>query len=160
MKKLYLGISVMVLIFAVLALCATSSFCDEDIDAVTTASKKFYYAKSSLTGEMLQELINSHHAAFVLSTTNPDNSPNAGFFIPEMPSNSTIKFGLANNQTRQNIERTKKAVLTVYKASPDADRKTRHQGARLILRLDEKKSKNKLTHKMLIMEIVKVLPLG
>ncbi len=160
MKKLYLNISVMVLPLAFLALSAAPSFGTEDVDAIASASKKFYYAKSSLTGEMLQRLINSHQAAFVLSTTNPDNSPNAGFFIPEMLSDSTIKFGLADNQTRRNIERTRKAVLTVYKSSPDADGKTRHQGARLILRLDEKKSKNKLMHKMLTMRIEKILPLG
>ncbi len=160
MKKLYLGISVMVLPFAFLVLLAAPSFCTEDVDAIASASKKFYYAESSLTGEMLQKIINSHQAAFVLSTTNSDNSPNAGFFIPEMLSDSTIKFGLADNQTRRNIERTEKAILTVYKSSLDADGKVRHQGARLILRRDERKSKDKKTYKVITMKIVKILPLG
>ncbi len=137
------------------ALCA-----DNAPDGVTGASRKNYYVKTSLTGQALQEVINSHKAAFVLSTTNPDNSPNAGVFIPAMASDSIVKFGLADNQTRQNIQRTKKAVLTIYRFLPENSGKKRHQGARLILELMEKDQVNKKSHHMLPMKIKKVLPLG
>ncbi len=160
MKNLYVILLGLVTIISV-NLVASDSFCEcENMDAFTGASKKNYYSKTSITGDALQKVINSHEAAFVLSTTNPDNSPHAAVFIPAMASDSEVKFGLAENQTRQNIERTKKAVLTVYRFLPDETKKKRHQGARLILELDENKSDQKNTHKMIIMKIQHVLPLG
>ncbi len=129
-------------------------------DVFTGASTKSHFKENSLTGKSLQQVINSHDAAFVLSTVNPDNSPNAAVFIPAMASDSEIKFGLAENQSRKNIERTKRAVLTVYRYLPKESRENRHQGARLILELDEKQSVDKTTHKMLIMKIRQILPLG
>ncbi len=140
--------------------CANAVFADNAPDVFTGASTKNHFTENSLTGEALKQVINDHQAAFVLSTTNPDNSPNAAVFIPAMASDSTIKFGLAKNQSRRNIERTKQAVLTVYRYLPQENRQNRHQGARLILELDEQKSETKKSHKMIIMKIKQVLPLG
>lgn len=160
MKNMYLMLLAVVTVISV-NLFASDSFCEcESMDAFTGASKTSYYSETSLTGDALHKVINNHQAAFVLSTTDPDNSPHAAVFIPAMASGSEVKFGLADNQTRRNIERTKKAVLTVYRFLPDETRKKRHKGARLILELDENQSAEKNTHKMIIMKIQKVLPLG
>ncbi len=160
MKNMYVILLSLVTVISVI-LVESDSFSDSrNIDVFTGASKTRYYSKTALTGEALHKVINSHQAAFVVSTTNPDNSPHAAVFIPSMASDSEVKFGLAENQTRQNIERTRKAVLTVYRFLPGETEKNRHKGARLFLELDETQSVEKKTHKMIIMEIRKVLPLG
>ncbi len=161
MKKLHLIAPLAVIASILSVLSVSNSHCaSEDIDVIASASKKYHYSKTSLTGKALQQVINAHQATFVLSTTNPDNSPNAGVFIPEMTSDSTVKFGLAENQTRQNIEKTKKAVLTVYKFLPEEIGKSSPQGARLILELIEEKSVNQKSYNILEMKIKKVIPLG
>ncbi len=146
-----------------LFVCSLVFFCSAafgaDVDGVAGASKKNYYQQSSLTGDELLKVIKNRDAAFVLSTTNPDNSPNAGVFIPGVVSDSVLKFGMAKNQTALNIKRTRKAVLTVYRLLPDQSGKHRHQGARLILELLEGE-KAQQSARIIQMKIKRVLPLG
>jgi hypothetical protein len=134
------------------------------VDGISGASTKNYYEKGALTDDGLMTVIKERTAGFVLSTVNPDGSPNAGVFIPGMVSGKILKFGMARNQTRINIERTKLAVLTVYKYDQDApDEQLKHQGARLYLKLvqasDPEAAKNsKLS--VINMEITRIAPLG
>ena len=141
--------------FCLLFSTALAAVTVDMVDGVAGASKKNYYEKTSLTGEKLFEAIKSCKVAFVLSTTNPDGSPNAGVFIPGVVSDSVLKFGMAQNQTALNIKRTKQAVLTVYQlVEGESGKKNLHYGARLVLELVE--SEDKALH----LKIKSVLPLG
>ena len=132
----------------------------EPVDAFSGASTRNHFVKSSLEAGEILKVIENKDAAFVLSTTNPDGSPNAAVFIPGVDSHSVLKFGLAQNQTLLNIERTKEAVLTVYRFLPDQPKGKRHQGARLVLELIEVKSKKEKRYTQVKMEIKKILPIG
>lgn len=147
MKKLVL--------FCILCFVASTAFCAESVDGVASASKKNFYEKTSLMDEKLLEVIKGRNAAFVLSTTNADGSPNAGVFIPGVLSDTVLKFGMGENQTSMNIKRTKQAMLTVYQlVAGESDKKNLHYGARLVLELIEIKDK------VLHLKIKRVLPLG
>ncbi len=161
MKRLSLAVvrTAVTVMFLSLCMVETSSG-TEQVDAFTSASKKNHFSNTCLKGDALMKVIKNHDAAFVLSTTNPDNSPNAAVFMPGIVSENTLKFGLADNQSRKNIERTKKAVLTVYKLSYNKTGKNKHQGARLFLELVEDETVNKKSHTVFIMKIQRVMPLG
>lgn len=131
------------------------------VDAYTSASTKNHYLSSSLSGNLLLDTIRKKEAAFVLSTTNPDGSPNAAVFIPGVVSDSVLRFGLVKNQTRLNIERTGVAVLTVYRFMPEQPQGRQHNGARLRLRLINEPEQNKNKgFKVIRMEIREILPVG
>lgn len=137
------------------------------VDGISGASTKNYYEKGALTDDGLMTVITEKSAGFVLSTVNPDGSPNAGVFIPGIVSGVSgkiLKFGMARNQTRINIERTKLAVMTVYKYDQDSpNEQLKHQGARLSLKLiqasDPEPAKNS-KFSVIKMEITRIAPLG
>ena len=50
-------------------------------DAVSSASVANFYTDNALTGDDLMNAINSTAGFYLVSTTNPDGSPNAAYFI-------------------------------------------------------------------------------
>lgn len=129
------------------------------IDAVSGATKPEFLTWELVESENLQNLINAHSAAYILSTTNPDGKPYASAIMPEYGKDSTIKFALAYNQTRTNLDRSGSALLTVY----SVDCKTgRHIGARILLKqkraVDSKLMKTK-GMRVVTMSIESVKPL-
>lgn len=50
-------------------------------DAVSSASVADFYGQAALTGDDLMNAINSFSGFYLVTTTNPDNSPNAAFFV-------------------------------------------------------------------------------
>lgn len=141
----------------------------EPIDGITSASKTFYYEKSSFTNEVLFEKINEHggEMAITVATVNEDNSPNLAVLIPKVASKEHLVFGVSDNQTRKNLLLRKKAMLAVYSKHPESDDKLiQNQGARVLLILEEDSStlqelRNKFPQPRLIfMRILRVLPLG
>ena len=93
----------------VLAVSAMPAVLAEDTDAFTSASVSSYYGDFALTGDELMNAINSFSGTYLICTTNPDGTPNAGVFIFACVKNEDkyyIQMGLAENQTKQNLLRT------------------------------------------------------
>ena len=107
----------------VLAVSAMPAVLAEDTDAFTSASVSSYYGDFALTGDELMNAINSFSGTYLICTTNPDGTPNAGVFIFACVKNEDkyyIQMGLAENQTKQNLLRTGEA-LAVYAANPSTE---------------------------------------
>ena len=72
-------------------------------DAVSSASVANFYADYALTGDDLMNAINSTAGFYLVSTTNPDGSPNAAYFIfgmTKLNDQYYLQLGLAENQSR------------------------------------------------------------
>ena len=96
-----------------------------DVDTFATASVADYYASAALTGDDLMNAVNSQSGCYIVNTTNPDGSPNAGYFIfaiKKLNDKYYIQLGLAPNQSKTNLE-TNGEGLAVYAALPAADAK-------------------------------------
>jgi len=79
----------------------------ESPDAVTSASVADFYADSALTGDNLMNAINAFSGTYLVSTTNPDGTPNTAYFIFSMvkhEDNYYLQLGLAENQSKANLE--------------------------------------------------------
>ena len=76
MKKLFAC-----LLAAVFALSLASVSLAETADAFTSASTNSYYGDYGLTGDELMEALNSFSGFYVITTVNPDGSPNAAYFV-------------------------------------------------------------------------------
>ena len=85
-------------------------------DAFTSASVANYYAQYALTGDDLMNAVNAQAGFYLVCTTNPDGSPNAGVFIfaiKKLNDKYYIQLGLAENQSKANLEATGEG-LAVY----------------------------------------------
>ena len=90
-------------------------------DAFTSASVSNFYAQYALTGDDLMNAVNDWYgeaqkATYLVCTTNPDGSPNAAVFIfgmKKLNDKYYIQLGLAENQTKANLEATGEG-LAVY----------------------------------------------
>ena len=79
----------------------------ETPDAVTSASVADFYADSALTGDDLMNAINAFSGTYLVSTTNPDGTPNTAYFIFSMVKHEDkyyLQLGLAENQSKANLE--------------------------------------------------------
>ncbi|MBR3764324.1 MAG: hypothetical protein IKK57_07215 [Clostridia bacterium] len=102
----------MVLPFAALA--------EETVDAFTSASTANYYGQYALTGDDLMNAVNSQSGCYLVCTTNPDGSPNAGYFIfaiKKLGDKYYLQLGLAPNQSSANLNANGEG-LAVYAANP------------------------------------------
>lgn len=142
------------------------------IDSISAASKAFYYAKSSLTGEDLWKAIEARAGAVVVSTANEDGTPNAAVVIPGISKDRTaLIFGIAPNQTLENLKARHVAVVTIYiYTASAADKFERNKGARIIAelitdsaeiaRLATDNKDRGASAGSTFLKIVKILPLG
>ena len=117
---------------------------NEEVEAVTHASVTDYYGDFGLSGDALMEAINTPAGSYVIATVNEDGTPQLGFFVYSMMKEGDtyyLALGLAENQTRENLERTGEA-MAIYAANPGkyADAQYAVSGARMSLKLvtDEK----------------------
>ena len=111
MKKLIALLLVLFVCLPVFSLAET--------DAVTSASVVDYYG-TILTPAQLVESISAYNGFFAVATVNPDGTPNIGFFIfsaAEHEGKLYLQFGLAENQTRANMENGS-AVTVMYAPVP------------------------------------------
>ncbi len=91
----------------------------EGADAVTSASVIDYFG-TLMSPADLAASINAYNGFFSVATVNPDNTPNIGFFIfsaAEYEGKLYLQFGLAENQTRANME-SGSAVTVMYAPLP------------------------------------------
>ena len=89
-------------------------------DAVSSASVADFYGQTALTGDDLMNAINSVSGFYLVTTTNPDNSPNAAFFVFGMVKHEDhyyVQLSLAENQSRSNLLANGEGVA-VYAATP------------------------------------------
>ena len=159
MKKLLVALMLLCLVFGASALAE---------DAVSSASVADFYGDFALTGDDLMNAINEFSGFYLITTTNPDGTANSGFFIYSCVKNEDtyyLQFGLADNQTRQNLVANGEA-LAVYAALPEADAKPYAvAGARMWVKqvTDEELLKTlnaSGSETALFFEIVSLRPLG
>lgn len=111
MKKLFAILLVLCMLLPAASLA--------EADAVTSASVVDYFG-TLMTAEDLVASISAYNGFFAVATVNPDNTPNIGFFIfsaAEHEGKLYLQFGLAENQTRANMERGS-AVTVMYAPLP------------------------------------------
>ena len=165
MKKMTLRL--VMLVMAALLACAPAL---AEVDAFTSASVTDFYGDNALTGDELMNAINSFSGFYLVCTTNPDGTANAGVFIFACVKNEDkyyIQMGLAENQTKQNLLRTGEA-LAVYAANPSTEEGAKPYitaGARMVLQqvTDEELLKVlnvKGSETALFFEITEIKPLG
>ena len=96
-----------------------------EVDAVASASVADYYASAALTGDDLMNAVNSQSGCYLVSTTNPDGTPNTAYFIfaiKKLEDKYYLQLGLAENQSKANLEANGNG-LAIYAANPEADAK-------------------------------------
>lgn len=92
-------------------------------DAVSSASVADFYADAALTGDDLMNAINSFTGTYLVSTTNPDGTPNTAFLVFSMVKHEDkyyLMIGSAENQTKANLLANGEGMV-VYGANPAAD---------------------------------------
>lgn len=164
MKKLLALLLTAVLAFSALSAVAETS------DVFTSASVADFYGANALTGDELMNAINSFSGFYLVCTTNPDGSANAGYFIYACLKNEDkyyLQMGLAENQSKQNLLETGEG-LAVYAATPSTEEGAKPyavSGAKMRLSLvtdeallAELNTKNSDT--ALFFEITEIRPLG
>lgn len=119
MKRLF---SVLMLALCMLAVLSVPAL-GEGTDATTSASVSNFYGDYALTGDELMNAMNSFSGFYIISTTNPDGTPNSAFFIfgcKKIDDTYYLQLGLAENQSRENLLANGEG-LAVYAAAPSGD---------------------------------------
>ena len=91
-------------------------------DAFASASTTSSFAQFALEGDDLMTAAQSQTGFYLICTTNPDGSPNAGVFIFTILKHEDkyyLAVGLAPNQTKANLEADGRG-LAIYAALPEA----------------------------------------
>jgi len=111
MKKLVLALMIALSLLGCAALAE---------DVVSSASVSDSFAQFALTGDDLMNAINTFSGTYVVTTVNPDGTPNAAYFIFSMVKHGEdyyLQLGLAENQSKANLNAGSKGVA-VYAANP------------------------------------------
>ena len=126
MKKTTKLVALLMALLMVLPMVAMAeAVASPSADAFTSASVSNYYAQYALTGDDLMNAVNSQTGCYIVNTTNPDGSPNAGYFIfaiKKLNDKYYVQLGLAPNQSKLNLEANGEG-LCVYAALPAPDAK-------------------------------------
>ena len=128
MKKFLALMMTLVLLLPVFAVA-------ENADVFTSASVADYYGHAALIGDDLMNAVNSQSGCYLVSTTNPDGSPNTAYFvfaIKKLNDKYYLQLGLAPNQSMNNLNANGEG-LAVYSANaaPDAEKQLAVSGARI-----------------------------
>ena len=111
MKKLVLALMI------ALFLLGTAAMAE---DVVSSASVSDSFAQFALTGDDLMNAVNTFSGTYVVTTVNPDGTPNAAYFIFSMVKHGEeyyLQLGLAENQYKATLNAGSKGVA-VYAANP------------------------------------------
>jgi hypothetical protein len=127
-------------ILACFALVSSLAGCDtgtNNVDAITTPST-VTNEYTNLTLDELVTAMRSYSGVCTVSTVNADGTSNIAVFVPAALPPDHIIFGWANNATKENFLRTKRAIL-IYDVVNlgGATKKDRHKGAKVVLVLEE-----------------------
>ena len=157
---------ILVLVLAFALLLPVCAMAEADVDVFTTASVADYYGHAALAGDDLMNAVNSQAGFYLICTTNPDGSPNAGVFIfavKKLNDKYYIQLGLAENQSKANLEQTG-IGLAVYATVP-TDKPYAVGGARFYFEAIEDQAivdelMKDARQGAMFFEITEVLPLG
>ena len=139
-----------------------------DVDAFTSASVADYYGAEALTGDDLMNAVNGQSGCYLVSTTNPDGTPNTAYFvfgIKKLDDKYYLQLGLAENQSKTNLL-TNGNGLAVYAANPvEGGKPYATSGARIyFVAIEDQAVVDALNagnaRPALFFEIVEVKPLG
>ena len=163
MKKIVALVLALVLSLSMVAMAESKS---PAADVFTSASVANYYGQYGLTGDALMEAVNSQAGFYLICTTNPDGSANAGVFIfaiKKLNDKYYIQLGLAENQSKQNLEQTGEG-LAVYGVVP-TDKPYAVGGARFYFEAIEDQAivdelMKDARQGAMFFEITEILPLG
>jgi len=108
-----------------IALLMMTSFAmaEEKVDAVASASVADFYADFALTGDELMNAINAFSGTYLVSSTNPDGTPNTAYFVFSMVKHEDayyLQLGLAENQSKANLLANGNG-MAVYAANPTGE---------------------------------------
>ncbi len=115
------------------------------VDARTQATLVIYTEELNL--EEILGLVNAgpERRVSVIGTVNADGTPHAGVFKVSSKDGQIIIDGQPGSQTCKNIERSKKAVIEVYKKPVREAKWFEHIGARLWVKLEKNTATGPLT---------------
>lgn len=110
-----------------------------EVEGVSSASVMDFYGDFGIDGDTLMDAVNSYSGSYVVATVNEDGSPQVGFYIYSMVKDGEdyyVLLGLAENQTRVNLEREGQA-MALYAANPEEGAENQYavSGARMYLEL-------------------------
>ncbi len=136
-------------------------------DAFTSASQANYYAQYALAGDDLMNAVNSQTGTYLIATVNPDGTPNVGYFIfaiKKLNDKYYVQLGLAENQSKVNLEATGTG-LGIYVANPIEGMTYTVSGARFYFEAIEDQAvidalMADARQGAMFFEITEVLPLG
>lgn len=168
-RKKYATICFTAMAGALLLLGVGSDGYDFGVDAVSGASKPIENnagglpeTMQSLSGESLAAFVNLGNNVCFLATINGDGSPFAELIKPQYGPGQVLRFGASPGPTRENIDRSGLAFLTVFGVGHDDTGNRVRMGARLVLEVQDDAGAVKRQTKgvrAMAMTIVQVLPL-
>jgi len=116
------------------------------VDARTQATIRIYTKELSMGNIIKFVNADSDQRVLVIGTTNADGTPHAGVLNVSATGHYIIINDLSNSNTCKNIERSKKAVIMVYKKPGRDDRWFEHVGARIWVELKKNTKTGSLTN--------------
>ena len=164
MKKKLFVVALCLCLALCLAACGNQAAPDA---AATPSTYTNLYTNMDLAAVL--EAMSQYAGLCNVATVNADGTPNLAIFVPGVVDDSHIMFGWAENATKANVLRDKKAVITYDVADPTAESKEeRHAGAVLKVELEEdakvleeiRANNESISDAYVILKIVEVLPIG
>ncbi|MCI5774450.1 MAG: hypothetical protein MR210_07815 [Erysipelotrichaceae bacterium] len=142
------------------------------VDTFTSASTNDFYAEAGLTGDDLWTAFDSFQLAPAVATVNPDGSPNVSFVVPGahtvVDETDYFVFGLAENQTKLNLEANGEGVIMLTGGFGDENGALAGVGARVYFTVvtdaDEitkvKAANEKISDESIICKVTDIKSLG
>lgn len=134
-----------------------------EVDGISGATIPMKKGSLSLKGDSLVSLIEYGGAGYLLSTVSEDGIPFAAPIDPKIDKDGNIRITSTYNKTRENLDISGKAMLTVYAINCGGDNMGMHLGGRLRLtRVGEQVSKSRIKSfglRTIILHIEEELPL-
>ena len=164
MKKFLIVLTSLILVFSLTA-CSSGSQTTTDQTSTPSKTTNLY---TNLDQPALMEAIRQYQGVCTVSTVNADGTPNLAVFVPGAVGDEYVVFGWAENATKANVLRDKKAVMSYDIVNLAAEEKpARHTGAIVKLELvedekvlEEQKAEGAISDYSVLHKITEVLPIG
>lgn len=143
-----------------------------ETDSFTSASVSDFYGDSGLKDDALWTAFDSFQLTPSVATVNPDGTPNIAVVIPgshtAVDGSDYFVFGLADNQTKANLQEKGEGVMTLVGGFDDEKKALSGIGARVSFTVvtdeDElaavKAANEKVTDENIVCKVTEVRPLG
>ena len=166
MKKFLIVLTSLILVFSLTA-CSSAKQVTATTDQTSTPSKTTNLY-TNLDQPALLEAPRQSQGVCTVSTATADGTPNLAVFVPGAVGDEYVVFGWAENATKANVLRDKKAVMSYDIVNLAAEEKTgRHTGAIVKLELvedediiEQAKADGSMAEYGVLLKITEVLPIG